>query len=368
MSKKISIILSLSLVLLLTNCSDDTEQVNEDSNQVLEERNKRRIAVGKKIFFDTTLSTPTGQSCASCHDPKSGFADPSKTASSTGANTALKGDRNAPTSAYTAHIPEFRLDEKLNDYVGGQFLDGRAKTLAEQAKGSLLNPNEMANISKRAVVDKIENSVYIKDVYAIYGEDTFKDDTETAYDIIANLLASYEKSEEMNPFTSKYDYYLEGKVELSKDELNGLELFNGKGQCFICHNSVTPADGGHSRNTNKPLFSTYRYYNLGLPKNGKVADLGLGATLNNPAQNGKFKVPTLRNIELTSPYMHNGSLKTLVDVIDFYSTRESDKTRWGEPEIAETVTNEGIGDLQLTPKETFDIVSFLKTLTDGYIL
>ena len=386
MRKKVILGLSVCLSLLLTNCGSDDNDNNttvananqSDDLTSTEVFNNKRIAVGKKIFFDPNMSTPAGQSCSSCHTPESGFADPNGNLPvSLGANTNLKGNRNAPTSAYTAHIPEFHYDEKLKDYVGGQFLDGRAKTLAEQAKGPLLNVVEMGNKSKREIIDKVEKSNYIQEIYAIYGKDTFQDDTETAYDIVANLLASYEKSEEMNAFNSKYDYYIEGKVELTAQEEAGLKLFNGKGRCSLCHNSSVPDDAGHNGAQQEkdghahPLFSTYRYYNLGLsnPDGDKLnPDLGLGATLNDDSQNGKFKVATLRNIALTAPYMHNGSLKTLKEVIEFYNTRDIDRERWGDPEVAENIDQDGIGNLGLTSTEIGNIIAFLKTLTDGYKL
>lgn len=180
----------------------------------------------------------------------------------------------------------------------------------------------------------------------------------------------------MNRFDSKYDYFLKGKAQLSEQEIRGMGLFvsERKGNCAACHPSAPAPDG------TPPLFTDFTYDNLGVPGNPEnpyytlsrdlnpdgfdYVDLGLALTVNDPAENGKFRVPTLRNVALTPPYMHNGVFKTLYQVVAFYNTR--DVGPWPPPEVAENVNDEELGDLGLTNQEIEDIVAFLNTLTDGW--
>jgi cytochrome c peroxidase len=330
--------------------------------------------VGKKLFFDTNLSEPTGQSCASCHDPATGFSDPNKTIpTSQGVHSDRFGSRNSPTIAYAAFSPEFYYDKIINQFLGGQFADGRAATLKEQAKAPFLNVLEMANPDKTTVVTKVARSDYAALFQQVYGTEVFYN-IETAYDNVGDAIAAFEKTSFFSPFSSKYDAYLNGKAILNDVELTGLRIFEGK--CAICHPS-RPANGIPS------LFTGFSYENLGLPRNEKnpflnlpiqfnkngnnFKDLGLGGIdhLNNSAQYGKFKVPTLRNVALTAPYMHNGIFNTLKEVIDFYNTRDID-SKWGTPEVPETMNREKLGNFKLTENDINALVAFLMTLTDGY--
>jgi cytochrome c peroxidase len=201
---------------------------------------------------------------------------------------------------------------------------------------------------------------------------------DAAYDHIADAIAAFERSAEVNPFTSKYDSYLKGEASLTDAEQRGLALYEDetKGNCAACHPSRSTTDV-------PPLFTDFTYDNLGVPRNPEnpfydlpaefnpdgegFVDLGLGTTVELASENGKFKVPTLRNIALTAPYMHNGVLATLTEVVEFYSTRDTDPARWGAPEVAENVNVDELGDLGLTAAEIEDIVSFLGTLTDGWV-
>lgn len=325
--------------------------------------------LGHFIYFDKNLSNPIGQACASCHLPKAGYADPDQELPvSEGAVAGRFGGRNAPSAAYAAFSPIFALDPVSGLYMGGQFWDGRAPTLEEQAKGPFLNPVEMNN-TKEGVVQAVRNSRYAWLFRQVYGFDSL-DDVESAYNLIAKAIASFERSAQVNRFTSKYDYYLKGKVALTGAENRGLELFNGKGKCSACHPSVS-ADG-----RTPPLFTDFSYDNLGVPANAEFPyymmtpspypDLGLGAIVNDPAQNGKFKVMTLRNISLTAPYSHNGYFKTLKDIVHFYNTRDI-PGMWPAPDVADNVNNTELGNLGLTPQEEDDIVAFLMILTDGYL-
>jgi len=336
----------------------------------------QKQSLGKKLFFDENLSTPVGQSCASCHAPEAGFGNPNVDYPvSQGVHKDRFGNRNDLPAAYAAFSPPFHYDAEEELYVGGQFWDGRAVDLAEQAKVPFLNPLEMANPDEKTVVNKVRNSEYAGLFREVYGAAAF-DDPNKAYDMIADAIADYEKSSELNQFSSKYDLYLAGKVALTEQELRGLELFDDedKGKCAECHPSE-PGDDG-----TPPLFTDFTYDNLGVPKNPEnpfyylpkefnpdgvnFVDLGLGGELNKSSENDKFKVPSLRNIAKTAPYFHNGFFKNLRQVVVFYNTR--DVGPWAPPEVRTNVNNEELGDLGLTEQEVDDIVVFMQTLTDDY--
>ncbi len=183
-------------------------------------------------------------------------------------------------------------------------------------------------------------------------------------------------SAELNQFSSKYDLFLQGKVKLTEQEMRGLALFESekKGHCAECH----PSQPGPEQEL--PLFTDFTYDNLGVPRNPanpyhylpkllnpdgtQFVDLGLGGIVKKSEENGKFRVPTLRNVAVTAPYMHNGIFKTLRQVVVFYNTR--DVGPWPEPEVPQNVNREELGNLRLTEQEVDDIVTFLHTLTDGY--
>lgn len=332
-------------------------------------------ALGKQVFFDSNLSEPSGQSCASCHLPSAGFADPdSEIPVSRGVDPDKFGSRNTPSIAYSSFSPEFHFDQGEGIFFGGQFLDGRAATQQEQARQPLLNPLEMANSDIFALMEKVRQSSYANDFKAIYGDDIFNN-TEKAFDSLANAIASFEQSSEVNSFSSKFDYFIAGETTLSSQEQRGLDLFNrpDKGNCAACHPSTS------NDASIPPLFTDFSYDNLGTPGNPNspflsqsadanpegtsFVDFGLGGELALNTENGKFKVPSLRNVALTTPYMHNGVFNTLEAVLDFYSDRDSDGVI---PEVAENVNHDELGALNLSANEKADIIAFLKTLSDGY--
>ena len=336
----------------------------------------QKQTLGKRLFFDKNLSTPIGQACADCHSPETGFASPNADQPvSQGVHKDRFGNRNDLPAAYASFSPKFHYDSDEGIYVGGQFWDGRAADLMEQAKGPFLNPLEMANPDAKAVVEKVSESEYADLFRKAFGIAAF-DDPNEAYDMVAEAIAAYEQSSELNQFTSKYDLYLAGKVALTEREQGGLELFEDeeKGNCAACHPSKPGADG------TPPLFTDFTYDNLGTPKNPEnpfyylskelnpdgvnFVDLGLGGVLNKPSENGKFKVPSLRNVAKTSPYLHNGIFKDLRQVVVFYNTR--DVGPWPPPELDTNVNRDELGDLGLTQQEIDDVVAFLLTLTDGY--
>ena len=333
--------------------------------------------LGRKLFFDTNLSEPAGQSCASCHLPGAGFADPDRELPvSRGVHPDRFGDRNTPTIAYSLYSPKLYFDEEEQHYVGGQFHDGRASTLEEQAKQPFLNQVEMGNADEKAVVVKVRQADYAGDFDRVFGQGSLND-VEVAYDHIARAIAAFERTKLFHPFTSKYDYYLAGKVKLSPQEKKGLELFEAedKGNCAACHPSQPDEQG------RPPLFTDFTYDNLGLPKNLESPfyqqskefnpdginhiDIGLEKTTGRKEDRGKFKVTTLRNIALTPPYFHNGVFSSLRETVDFYNTRDT-SSDWGKPEVTENVNTEELGDLGLSGEEVDAIVAFMKTLTDGY--
>jgi len=322
--------------------------------------------LGKQIYFDTNLSEPAGQSCASCHTPAAGFADPDQNLPvSEGVIPGRFGSRNAPSSAYASFFPEFSY---TTEAVGGQFWDGRAANLTEQAKGPFLNPVEMNNPDEAAVIGKIAASNYAALFEQIYGAGSLQN-VPTAYHQMAQAIAAFEASHEVNTFTSKFDAVQAGRANFTMQERRGQMLFNGRANCSQCH-----TDGGMMGGGSAPvLFTDFRYHNLGLPKNTEfpysqnpgVIDLGLGGVLGIARENGKFKTPHLRNIALTAPYMHNGLLKTLKDVVHFYNTRDIPGL-WPAPEVPQNVNTTLLGNLGLSDAQENDIVAFMMTFTDGY--
>ncbi len=351
------------------------------------------VTLGRLLFFDAGLSEPPGQACSTCHEPGHAFTDPdAKRPTSKGAHRERFGSRNTPSAMYMAFSPPFHFDGKEQHYVGGQFWDGRAASLEEQAKGPLLNPVEMANPDPRTVVAKVRASSRLAPRFdQLWGVGAL-DDVDVAYARIAAAIAAFERSPELAPFTSKYDAYLAGKARLAAAELRGLKLFEDekKGNCAACHPSRRSQDG------RPPLFTDFTYDNLGVPRHpgnpfytqakehnpagSGYVDLGLGAVVDKPSEHGKFKVPTLRNVDLTAPYMHNGYFTTLRAVVEFYNDRdvrrrckseateaEAQQARcWPAPEVAANVNRDEMGRLRLSDREIDDIVAFMRTLTDGY--
>jgi cytochrome c peroxidase len=337
-----------------------------------------KVVLGKLLFSDSTLSKPAGQSCASCHAPEAGFADPrSDLPVSPGALPWRAGNRNTPTLAYARYSPGMYYDATIPLWFGGFFMDGRAASLLDQAKQPFLNPLEMNNPDKASVVASVKASGYANLFERAFGEGIFER-TDEAYDKIAEALVAYQSSSEVQRFSSKFDFVRQGQARFTEAEQRGLDLFKDKekSKCSICHD-IEPLEDG-----TPPLFSDYGYDSVGTPRNpanpfyGMPAefnpqgldwvDLGVGRTLGDPTMNGKFKTPTLRNIALTAPYMHNGVFKTLREVLDFYNTRDV-KPTWAPPEVPETVNKTEMGDLKLTDAELADLEAFLLTLTDGYV-
>jgi len=353
--------------------------------------------LGKLLFTDTSLSTPEGQSCQDCHVPAVAFTEPDKSRGvSEGVITGRFGNRNAPSTAYAAFTPDFGLVRANGNllFAGGLFWDGRAANMIEQAKGPFLNSLEMNNPDKITVLNKIQAAPYAPLFNQVCGQP----DVESKYTCVADAIVAFEKTKEMNRFSSKFD--LNNLTGLTAQERSGFSLFTGKARCSLCHPTVAEAFA-------QPLFTDFDYENIGVPSNlGMLGDspalqnyfpfyyspefnpaglnfvdTGLAANPNipdalKPAMRGLMKAPTLRNVELTAPYMHNGVFRTLEQVVDFYNTRDTlgncantagaqpGVNCWPAPEVPANL-NIDIGNLQLTPAEEDDIVAFLKTLTDN---
>jgi len=368
------ILITILSVLLIQSWSSKQTSEPQKSNALSESEK-----LGKKIFFDASLSSPAGQSCASCHSPQHGFSHPdNKLATAEGALKGLFGNRNTPSIAYIGFTPKFHKTIEEGDllYIGGFFLDGRETTLEDQATKPMLNQVEMG-IKDEATLVAIIKTRYEAEFNKVYGDGALSN-TAKAVNNISKAIADYERSKEFSPFDSKYDAYLAGKTQLTEKELKGLKLFEAedKGNCAACHPSTTDKETGFP-----PLFTDYTYDNLGVavnesnpflknpviynPHGKNYSDNGLGEIIKDKNQDGKFKVPTLRNIALTAPYMHNGVLENLTEVVKFYNTRDTN-SNWGPAEIPTNVNKDELGDLKLTDDEVEAIVAFLNTLTDGY--
>jgi cytochrome c peroxidase len=360
--------------------------------------------LGKAILFDTSLSMPHVQSCASCHAPEVGFTGPDSAINAAGAVHAGAvpvrfGNRKPPAAAYAGDSPVLYYDQVDELWIGGMFWDGRATgwtlgdPLAEQAQGPFLNPLEQNMPSAKQVVDAIARSDYADLFLEVWGQESLsskKDDLTTAYECVARSIAAYERSSEVSAYSSKYDAYLADEAELTPDETLGLELFQGKAMCSACH----PSDPGMAGEP--PLFTDFSYDNLGVPRNAANpfyfmppffnpdgtawVDEGLGGFLRSAgfaadvfeSEIGKVKVPTLRNVDLrpsvgfVKAFGHNGYFKSLEDIVHFYNTRDVEEEEWPAPEVGVNVNTSELGDLGLTPQEEAAVVAFLKTLSDGY--
>jgi cytochrome c peroxidase len=341
--------------------------------------------LGKKLLFDTNLSTPAGQACAACHGAEVGYTGPDAAINAAGAVyegavVGRFGNRKPPSAAYAGDSPILHLDGAT--WVGGMFWDGRATgwtlndPLAEQAQGPFLNPLEQNNASQQVVIDKVLASNY-RDLFL-----QVCTDSSAYYECIGRAIAAYERSAEVSQFTSKYDYWLKGQARLTGQEERGLALFRGKANCANCHV--------------EPLFTGFTYDNLGVPRNplnpfyyepewnsagAGWVDTGLGGFLKAAgyskavymAEWGKQKVPTLRNVDLRpakhfiKAYSHNGYFKSLEEIVHFYNTRDVPGAGWPLPEVAVNINRVEMGNLGLNHGEELAIVAFLGTLSDGYI-
>ena len=352
-------------------------------------------AIGKLIFRDAGLSVSGKLACASCHDPDNAHAQSNDLAAQLGgAELTMQGSRAAPSLRYTSLTPRFALaaDGSPN---GGFNRDGRAQTLAEQARRPFLAAHEMANPDAAAVIGRLRAAPYAEQFRTLFGAGIF-DDPASAFDRVLLSLQIYQNEDPaFRPFDSRYDQFIAGKAMLDPAELRGLALFNNpaKGNCAACHTSAKSADGS------APLFTDFSYDNLGVPRNAALSanadpayfDLGLcGPDRTDLATRrdlcGAFKVPTLRNVATRRVFFHNGRFTNLRDVVSFYVRRDTNPEEWyptgadgsvqkfddlppalrANVNTTEVPYNRKPGDAPaLSPAEIDDVVRFLATLNDG---
>lgn len=332
--------------------------------------------LGKKMFFDTSLSGSGKLACASCHSPDHAYGPPNNLAVQLGGpKLNRQGLRAVPSLRYLEHTPGFTigpnkalpdsdatasaapptnalqvavvakstqpsaalLAAEANVPMGGLDWDGRADTLQSQAQGPFLDPNEMDNKSTAMLLEKLRRAAYADDLRKLFGANIF-DNSGLALNEALFALARFQLEDpSFHPYDSKYDYYLAGKATLSAAETRGLKLFEDpqKGNCSSCHIDKPSRDGMFP-----PAFTDYQFEALAGPRNKELTanrdphhyDLGLcgpmRADRRQPAYCGLFKTPTLRNSATRAALFHNGVFKNLEDLLHFYVERETDPGKW----------------------------------------
>lgn len=309
-------ILAFAGVFVLASCSNKKESEIIYSEKVL----------GEKLFFDPLLSRDSTVSCASCHKPEFAFADNTPTSKGVGGRS---GDRNTPSAMNM-------LDRNF------YFWDGRAESLEEQALGPIENHVEMDLPISLAVKRLIANDMYNKSFIAVYGK-------APSSQLLAKAIAAYENSLETS--NTVFDKYISGTdtTLMSVSAKRGLTIFNNKGKCFDCHfgSDFTGSD---------------KFRNIGLYNGKNLSDVGRYKISGKQKDLGAFKIPGLRNIAQTAPYMHNGMFKTLAEVIDYYN--EPDKF------VNNSINRDSLlkKPLGLTATEKKDLEAFLLSLSDERFL
>lgn len=275
-----------------------------------------KVELGKQLYFDGRLSKNNAISCAFCHNPFTGFADPRQTSIGVGGGI---GGRQSPTIFNTGFIPL-------------QFWDGRAGSLEEQAMGPIANPVEMAETHENVVKKLGKIKGYQQQFRAVFG-------TDVNLQGITEAIAAYERT--VVSTNSAFDKYVLGDAKaMDETALRGMALFKGKARCILCHNG--------------PNFTDNQFHNLGVPQVGPMKeDLGRFYVTRQEKDKGAFKTQTLRSITATAPYMHDGAFKTLEEVVDFL-----DQGGGQNPNLSPMVKPLG-----LTQQEKADLIDFLKALT-----
>jgi cytochrome c peroxidase len=283
------------------------------------------VALGRMLYYDTRLSADNSVSCATCHNPNQGFADNQPVSAGIKGQT---GSRSAPTVLNAA-------------YYTFQFWDGHAPTLEDQALGPIENPVEMGN-THEAMVNMLNAGATYKPLFdQVFGPGP------VTVEKAAMAIASFERI--IISGNSPFDKYLYGgnKKAMNAAAIRGLDVFRNpaKGNCAVCH-SIGETDA---------LFTDNKFHNLGVgvDARGELKDKGRSEISKNAAETGAFKTMTLRHIALTAPYMHDGSLKTLKEVVDFYVGGGN-----SNPHL-----DKEIKALKLTARERADLVAFLQALT-----
>ncbi|KIU45793.1 MULTISPECIES: cytochrome c peroxidase [Bradyrhizobium] len=388
--------------------------------------------LGQKIFYDASLSSSGALSCASCHSPDHAYGAPDDAAVMHGGPAlSRQGTRAVPSLTYHERLPNFSIgpekdeDDNVVDLAqmaalgqqatrakkvatetsaaavnivpqGGLFWDGRADTLQDQAIFPLLDPNEMDGGSMEVVADKLKQADYAPRFAELFGAHIF-DNRRLLVAEAMFAVARYQVEEpSFHPYTSKFDYWLEGKARLSEAELRGLQLFNDpdKANCGGCHTSAPTRDGL------PPLFTDHQFEALGAPRNATLTsnrdpnyfDLGVcGPYRTDIAEQtqycGMFLTPTLRNTATRRVFFHNGVFRSLEQVLDFYNFRDTNPEKvyprgadgtvrkyddlpekyHANVDVSDPPFERHLGDTPaMTAQDEADIIAFLKTLTDGY--
>ena len=360
--------------------------------------------VGKKMFFDKRLSASGKMACATCHDPAHAYGPPNDLAVQPGGpKLADSGTRAVPSLRYQEFTPPYADVLDNPDGIstpgpgGGYTMDGRAPTLADQARIPLLAANEMANASPAAVARKIRTAEYSALFKRAFGEDIFKDTGKAFGKALEALQAFQLEDPSFHPYNSKYDLYAGNKIggTLSDAEKRGFKVYSDpqKGNCFACHYN------GAGLNGSVRLFTDFTYAAIGVPRNKDIPangdprhfDLGLCGRPDHPLPDSKqycgmFKTPTLRNVATRKVFFHNGQIKSLYDAIRFYNTRDTNPELWypavgGVVQKFDDLPPEYRGNIDaqmpldgrprgakpaMSEQDMRDLEAFLGTLTDDY--
>jgi cytochrome c peroxidase len=360
-------------------------------------------ALGRALFFDTTLSASGRTACSSCHDPSHDWGPSNARAVQlAGPAGTTPGIRAVPSLKYAQDTPPFTEHYREDDGndaddlgpAGGRTWDGRASSAHEQAALPLLSPFEMANATPGAVLERLRASPNASAVRAAFGEDIFDDPAAAWKDLLLALEIFQENPADFYPYTSKYDAFLRGEERLSAQEQRGLALFNDerKGNCARCHVSAM-IRGAFPQFTDRGLVALGVPRNPAIPANADPSyfDLGLCGPLREDLAArseycGFFKTPTLRNVARRSVFFHNGVFTKLEDVLRFYAQRSARPERFyprdasGDVDEFDDLPRAYRPNVSVDPpfdrkpgdapafsdEEAADIIAFLRTLGDGY--
>lgn len=360
--------------------------------------------VGQKMFFDKSLSGSGKLACSSCHDPDHAYAPANDLAVQVGGKSLQQfGTRAVPSLRYKEYMPPYADLLDNPDGIsppgpgGGFTQDGRAATIAEQAKIPLLSANEMANKDSAEVVAKIGKSAYAELFRQAFGAGIFADPN-AAFQKAGEALQAFQMEDySFHPYSSKYDLYAGNKIggNLTEAERRGFAVFSNpnKGNCFACHYS------GAGLNGSVAMFTDYSYEAIGVPRNSAISanrnpkhyDLGICDRPDHPAAAsqrfcGMFKTPTLRNVATRKVFFHNGQIKSLREALEFYNTRDTSPERWYPqvkgvvqkfddlpPQFRANLDKQGPLDGRaagssppMSTQDIDDLIAFLNTLTDDY--
>jgi cytochrome c peroxidase len=355
--------------------------------------------LGRLMFFDPSLSASGKLACSTCHDPKFAYGPPpGKALAVGGPDMSQSGTRAVPSLRYLNRVPQFSEQHRFADGdvgpIGGLTWDGRAASLHEQASIPLLAANEMANAGPAEVALKLSRAGYAALFRAAFGANIFKD-PQRAFDLGLLALEAFQQvPEEFYPYSSRYDAFLRGDIELTEQEERGVKLFKdpAKGNCASCHLGVTRAG-------TPPPFTDFDFVNVGAPRNPRIAantdpnyyDLGLCGPLRQDLLGrreycGFFRSPTVRNTATREVFFHNGVFKSLREVLHFYNERDLFPERYYPrnpdgsvrkfddlpPGYPDNVDHDPPLDRKpgdepaLSESDIDDLIAFLQTLNDGY--